>query len=153
MKAEIVEYAAVGGLSNLGVFTEDADVLIRPRSDQVRARRFAEWVASIEETHQALADARLALRLARERVGLLAGAHEQVSMFGTAVVREDAAGAVWVMDSSAKGWSAFGLRFRDWAELAAERPEWRPCGVGADDTGPFVRLRCLGGWPEARIKP
>lgn len=77
---------------------------------------------------------------------------------GTFYARPAEDGAVWLLGDIAKGWSAFGLRFDSWADLASERPELRPVGCGHDATGTYVTMmevalegaaaRALEGFPS-----
>ena len=55
---------------------------------------------------------------------------------GRGCVRFDAHGKVWLLDSAAKGWAAFGLVFGSWDELF-RRYDVRVVEHGADATGPY----------------
>jgi len=141
----VCTYAANGGggrhqsctIDGVRVLVECTDAANQDKADEV-ARR----VASVPTLEHGLRVARQQRDNARERVAQLDGSRRTPSLLGEAVVRERI-GGVWLLSNAEKGWAAFGYRFDSWAQLAAERPEIRPCGVGVDEQGPFVRVRCI----------
>lgn len=174
---EIVRYAEAGGRRNIGVRFDAPDaptVLITPAATpdgQAQAEAFALDIAlTISGLRQQIFAAEIRTEAARDSAArarakagdleerLRRACGERAGYAAGAFYAREAEGAVWLLGDFAKGWSAFGLRFDSWADLASERPELRPVGCGHDATGTYVTMmevalegaaaRALEGFPS-----
>lgn len=107
--------------------------------------------------HVAVQDTTAEIKRLRERIVELRGSLAQLdgsarapNITGEPVVREGK-GAVWLYSWIASEEDSSAFAYLSWAELAARNPDLRPCGIGVDELGPYVRMRSVGAWPEARI--
>lgn len=115
------------------------EVMITPRGPQEQADAFAaglrallwgsEWRA--EDAEARLKDARAALERKEREVSRL---RDRLVDFeagravrGEAFALESETGGVWLTGRPTG--AAFGFWYRSWADLARERPGWRPCGT------------------------
>lgn len=115
------------------------EVLITPRGPQEQVDAFAASLrALLWGSEWRAEDAEARLKIVREalerRVREVAKLRDQLADFengrvvrGEAFAIETPSGGVWLVGRPTG--AAFGFFYRDWAELARERPGWRPCGT------------------------
>lgn len=129
------------------------EVGIAPDGEQEPAERIASILRSlltgsedrVADAEQRVANLRHALEQRRREVESLqrkladfeVGRHGQ----GEAFAAEDGTGAVWLIGRPS--WSAWGLRFENWHDLATSLPGVRPCGVRQAENTTFIVMRAI----------